>query len=211
VSPLTDDVDLVSAGQGFDVVEGTQRVLPPYWVQKISEILLTLGDFSAIESLLREYYDLSQSAAIPAPFILNSIGPFKTMCEECVRMRNIEDLTSSITVRIIQNTAEIFEVPSTMAGKNFHQLFTGLAIRLEMIGVICSLAGRARYLGLSRDKFDSQSSPIQYARKMLAASDAALYISKILTPLNDLTIWLVHENLLLSDLINGDSSEYIFS
>lgn len=208
VSPLTDDVALVSAGQGLDVVEGAQRVLPPYWVQKISEILLTLGDFSAIESLLREYYDLSQSAAIPAPFILNSIAPFKAMCEECVRVRNIEDMTSSIIVRIIQNTAEIFEVPSTMTGKDFHQLFTGPAIRLEMIGVICSLAGRARYLGLARDKFDGQTSPIQFARKMLAASDAALYICKILTPLNDLTIWLVHENLLLSDSINGDSSEY---
>jgi hypothetical protein len=207
VSPLTDDVDLVSAGQGLDV-EGTQRVLPPYWVQKISEILLTLGDFSAIESLLREYYDLSQSAAIPAPFILNNIGPFKAMCEECARVRNIDDLTSSITVRIIQNTAEIFEVAPIMAGKDFHQLFTGPAIRLEMIGVICSLAGRARYLGLARDKFDGQSSPIQFARKMLAASDAAIYICKILTPLNDLTIWLVHENLLLSDSINGDSSEY---
>jgi hypothetical protein len=207
VSPLTDDVDLVSAGQGLDVVEGAQRVLPPYWVQKISEMLLILGDFSPIESLLREYYDLSQSAAIPAPFILNSIGPLKAMCEECVRARNIEDLASSMTVRIIQNTAEVFEIPSTTAGKDFHQLFTGPAIRLEMIGVICSLAGRARYLGLARDKFDGQSSPIQYARKMLAASDAALYICKILTTLNDLTIWLVHENLLLSDLINGDSSK----
>jgi hypothetical protein len=204
-------VDLVSAGQGLDVVEGTQRVLPPYWVQKISEILLTLGDFSAIESLLREYYDLSQSAAIPAPFILNSIGPFKAMCEQCPRVRNIEDLTSSITVRIIQNTAETFEVAPTMAGKDFHQLFTGPAIRLEMIGVICSIAGRARYLGLARDKFDGQSSPIQFARKMLAASDAAIYICKILTPLNDLTIWLVHENLLLSDSINGDSSPHCWS
>lgn len=207
VSPLTDDVDLVSAGQGLDVVEGAQRVLPPYWVQKISEMLLILGDFSPIESLLREYYDLSQSAAIPAPFILNSIGPFKAMCEESVRARNIEDLASSMTVRIIQNTAEVFEIPSTMAGKDFHKLFTGPAIRLEMIGVICSLAGRARYLGLARDKFDGQSSPIQFARKMLAASDAALYICKVLTTLNDLTIWLVHENLLLSDLINGDSSK----
>ncbi|KAF3387488.1 hypothetical protein F1880_001189 [Penicillium rolfsii] len=211
VSPLTDDVDLVSAGQGLDVVEGTQRVLPPYWVQKISEILLTLGDFSAIEALLREYYDLSQSAAIPSPFILNSIGPFKAMCEECIRVKNIEDLTASITVSIIQNTAEEFEVPPTMAGKDFHQLFTGPAIRLEMIGVICSLAGRARYLGLARDKFDGQLSPIQFARKMLAASDAAIYICKILTPLNDLTIWLVHENLLLSDLINGDSSPHCWS
>ncbi|CEJ56582.1 hypothetical protein PMG11_02784 [Penicillium brasilianum] len=211
VSPLTDDVDLVSAGQGLDVVEGAQRVLPPYWVQKISEMLLILGDFSPIESLLREYYDLSQSAAIPAPFILNSIGPFKAMCEESVRARNIEDLASSMTVRIIQNTAEVFEIPSTMAGKDFHKLFTGPAIRLEMIGVICSLAGRARYLGLARDKFDGQSSPIQFARKMLAASDAALYICKILTTLNDLTIWLVHENLLLSDLINGDSSPHCWS
>jgi hypothetical protein len=210
VSPLTDDVDLGVPGQGLEV-EASQRVLPPYWVQKISEIISTLGDFNKGEALIREYYALSQSAVIAAPFILNSLGPVASMCKEFASTPNVDDSTSSLTVRIIQNTSEIFQVPVTMRGKDFHTLYTGPAIRLEIIGILCALAGRARYLGLARDKCDGKTPRSQYARKMLAACDAALYICKILTPLNDLTIWLVHENLLLSDLVNGDSSMPIHS
>lgn len=206
VSPLTEDVDLSDRHTLSLNVESPQRVLPPYWVHKISEVLLTLGDFTAVETLLREYYALSQSAVIAAPFILNSIGPMKSMCEGI--SQNMDDLISP-TVRIIQNTSEIFEIPPSTKGRDFHTLFTGQSVRLEIVGILCGLAGRARYLGLARDKFtDCRNSRTQYARKMLAACDAALYICKILTPLNDLTIWLVHENLLLSDLVNGDSSMF---
>lgn len=214
VSPLTEDVDLASDGQSLEL-DAAQRVLPPYWVQKITEVLLTLSDFTLIESLIKEYYALSQSAVIAAPFVLNSLGPVKAMCKDCLAARPIDDITSSITVRVVQNTAEIFEVPPSTGGKDFHTLFTHSAIRLEIIGVLCSLAGRAGHLGLARGKFDSQASRSLFARKMLAASDAAWYICRILTPLNDLTIWLVHENLLLSNVVNGDSSknfnfEYVY-
>ncbi|KAJ5584600.1 uncharacterized protein N7459_004400 [Penicillium hispanicum] len=206
VSPLCDDVDLAADGQNLEV-EAAQRILPPYWVQKLSEVLLTLGDFTTSEALIREYYALSQAAVITAPFVLNSLGPVKAMCKEG-STKDTDDLTSSITVRIIQNTAEIFHIPPATTGKDFHHLFTGSAIRLEIIGSLCALAGRAGYFGLARDRFNTQASRSQLARKMLAASDVALYICKILTPLNDLTIWLVHENLLLSDLVNGDSSPH---
>jgi hypothetical protein len=207
---LTEDVDLRSDGQGVTLnVESSQRVLPPYWVHKISEVLLTLGDFTSVEALIREYYALSQSAVIAAPFVLNSLGPMQVMCKESISKQNLDDLASSLIVRIIQNTSEIFDIPASTRGRDFHTLFTGHSIRLEIVGVICALAGRARYLGLASDKFtEGPTLRSQYARKMLAASDVALYICKILTPLNDLTIWLVHENLLLTDLVNGDSSTF---
>ncbi|KAJ5425765.1 hypothetical protein N7465_000835 [Penicillium sp. CMV-2018d] len=208
VSPLTEDVDLGSEGHVLGLeIESAQRVLPPYWVHKISEVLLTLNDFGKVEALIREYYALSQSAIIAAPFVLNSLGPVGSMCKESISDHNLADFTSSLTVNIIQNTSEIFEVPSTTQGRDFHTLFTGPAIRLEIIGLLCALAGRARYLGLVSNRFDeNQTSRSQYARKMLAASEAALHICKILTPLNDLTIWLLHEILLLSDIVHGDSS-----
>lgn len=208
MSPLTEDVDLGSDRQSLSLnVESPHRVLPPYWVHKTSEVLSTLGDFTAVEALIREYYALSLSAVIPAPFILSGFDSMKSLCEDSTSNQNLDDLASSPIVRIIQNTSEIFGLPRSTEGKYFHTLFTGSAIRLEYVGILCSLAGRARYFGLARDKFaDSQTSQSQYARKMLAASDAVLYICKILTPLNDLTIWLVHENLLLTYLVNGDSS-----
>ncbi|EPS29676.1 hypothetical protein PDE_04626 [Penicillium oxalicum 114-2] len=206
VSPLTDDIDLLAAEQGECDDENAQRVLPAYWTQKVTDILCSLGDFSIIESLLCEYYDLNQSAAIPAPLILNTIGPLKAMCEERVRIEDPEHAAHSLTIRVIQNTAKTLTIPPSTTGEEFHRLFTGPAIRLEILGVICSLAGRARKMGLARDKSESETSAVNFSRKMLAASDAALHICKMLTPLNDLTIWLIHENLLLTDKMNWSSS-----
>ncbi|KGO37198.1 Transcription factor, fungi [Penicillium expansum] len=208
VSPLTGDVDLGSEDQGLGLeIESAQRVLPPYWVHKISEIILTLNDFATAEALIRDYYTQSQSAIIAAPFVLNSLAPVGSMCKESISDRNLADFTSSLTVNIIQNTSETFKVPSATRGRDFHTLFTGPAIRLEIIGLLCALAGRARYLGLASDRCDEdRTSRSQYAHKMFAASEAALHICKILTPLNDLTIWLVHEILLLSYVVHGDSS-----
>ncbi|KAJ5155339.1 hypothetical protein N7492_008142, partial [Penicillium capsulatum] len=205
VSLMTDDVDLVSRGASLDP-EAAQRVLPVYWAQKVSEVLLGLEDFTIFEALIHEYYKLSQTAVIPAPYILNGFPSMKTLCKDFSSANTGSDLISSVTVRIIQNTAETFRIPPSTPGKGFHTIFTGSAIRLEVIGVLCCLAGRAAYMGLANVKLDGQVSRSQFARTMLAAGDVALHVCKILTPLNDLIIWLVYENLLLSNLVNGDSS-----
>lgn len=210
MSSLSDDVDLASDDQGSEI-QSAPRVLPPFWVQKVSDVLHTLQDFAPIEALIREWYELSQASVIPAPFILNSLAPVQSMTKDLISGRKTDDMRSSITVKVIQNTAEIFETPPSAAGKDFHLLYTGEAIRLEIIGVICSIAGRAAYLGLAGVNFDNEKQRLQFSRKMLIASDAALYICKILTPLNDLTIWLVHEMVLFSNIANGTSSEYKYS
>lgn len=204
VSPLTDDVDMASHESSPDPAVA-QRVLPAYWAQKVSEVLLSLGDFIAIEALVREYYTLSQSAVIPAPYILDSLSSMRSMCSELMSAGDIDEFVTSLTVRIIQNTAETFKVPESTQGRDFHTSFTGPNARLEIIGVLCCIAGRAGYMGLADIKMDGVSRS-QFARQMQAAGDAALYVCKLLTPLNDLTIWLVYESLPLSNVVNGDSS-----
>ncbi|KAF7713758.1 Fungal Zn(2)-Cys(6) binuclear cluster domain-containing protein [Penicillium ucsense] len=206
VAPLTDDVDLLAAEQGECEEEYTQRVLPVYWTEKVTEIVSSLGDFSLIGSLLHEYFDLCQSASLPAPLILNTIGPLTALCTERAHLEASENGASSLTARIIQNTIQPFKVPPETVAKTFHHLFTGPAIRLEIIGVICSVAGRASKMGLASDKSKSRSSTVSLARTFIAASDTALQICKMLTPLNDLSIWLAHENLLLTDNLNWSSS-----
>lgn len=205
VTPLTDDVDLASHESSPDP-EVVQRVLPAYWAQKVSEVLLSLGDFTVIEALVREYYTLSQSAVIPAPYILNSLSSVKSMCKEIISASDIDEFVSSLTVRIIQNTAETFKVPESTRGKDFHSIFTGRNARLEIIGVLCCIAGRAGYMGLANVKLDGPVSRSQFARQMQAAGDVTLYVCKLVTPLNDLTIWLDYECLPLSMVVNGDSS-----
>lgn len=206
VSSLCDDVDFSSDDRGLEM-ESPPRVLPSFWVQKVSDLLLALTDFAPIEAVIREYYGLSQASVIPEPFILNSLAPVENMTKGLLSSHKAGGFRSLLTTKVIQNTANIFEVPSSVAGKNFHSLYTGQAIRLEILGVICSLAGRAAYLGLAGKNFDNEKQRLQFSKKMLIASDAALHICKILTPLNDLTIWLVQENLFFCLAADGNSSE----
>ncbi|KAJ5240190.1 hypothetical protein N7468_004809, partial [Penicillium chermesinum] len=193
ISPLTDAGDLAPGGKGLESgpCGGYLAVL--------------LGNFTIIEGLIREYYALSQGAVIPAPVILNSLGPLRRMLQDCSD-KKLEESINPLTIRVIHNTAETFEIPSSITGKEFHKLYTGPAIRLEIIGVICSIAGQAGSVGLARTGLGKDVSPPQFARAMLAASDIVIHICKILTPANDLTIWLTYQNLLLTDLVHGDSS-----
>lgn len=206
VSSLCDDVDFSSDDRGMEIITPS-RVLPSFWVQKVSDVLLALADFAPIEAVIREYYGLSQASVIPGPFILNSLAPVEDMTKCLLLTRKTGESRSLLTTKVIQNTVNNFHVPSSVAGKDFHSSYTGQAIRLEILGVICSLAGRAAYLGLARNKFASEKQRLQFSKKMLVASDAALHICKILTPLNDLTIWLVQENLMFCLAADGNSSE----
>lgn len=189
------------------------QLLPPYWIQKTSEALELLREFPIIEQLICEFYDESQSALIAAPLILNTLRPVREMYDDALD-RDLNSHIPRLTTTIIQNTAETFDVASTVAGYKFHTLFTGSQIRLEIIGVLYSLAGRAALFGLASNKFfsprRSAAARIEFGQKMLDASDKVLHVCKILTSINDLTLWLLYEDLLLTSLLHGYSSEYLF-
>lgn len=206
-SALCEDVDFSSDDRNLER-KSPSRVLPSFWVQKISDVLLALANFSPIEAVIRDYCKVSQASVIPGPFILNSLAAVGSMTKDLLPTHNTRDLRGLLTRKLIQNTAKTFEIPSSATGADFHLLYTGQAIRLEIIGVICALAGRAAYLGLAGDEFDNEKQRLYFSRKMLIASDATLHICKTLTSVNDLTIWLVHENFLFSDIANGNSSGF---
>jgi hypothetical protein len=150
---------------------------------------------------------VSQSAAIAAHLILRALAEIETTYHDSI-LGSPEQL-SALTSSIITNTRQPFDIPSTTDGINFHELYTGSSLRLEIFGIIYALAGRASSFGLSYNtKHDHTGSmaPARFSRKMLAASDVAIQICKSLSPVNDLFLWLVHENLLLSNIIQGDSS-----
>lgn len=190
------------------------QILHPYWTQRTCKALSLLAEFPALEQLIREYYGLSQGAVIAAPLILNALGPFRDMSDGLVA-RDLDGNLELLTTRVIQNTSQTFTVAPTLEGRDFHTLFTGLHTRLEIVGILYSIAGRASLLGLLSDKFNTPQRSIrprtEFAQKMLEASDTALQVCKKLTPVNDLTVWLLHESLLLTIMVHGDSSQSFHS
>lgn len=180
-----------------------------WWIKRTTEVLRCLKSFSTIKALIQEYYSVSQTAVIASPFILNALDEIEITVNEFLFENAADEQLVSFSAFIVQNTGKSFKVPHGVEGVMFHKCFTGPFLRLEIIGVIFALAGRASYFGLADSSVRDTNRP-QFSRKMLVACDLTLQICKGLTVLNDLVLWLVHENLLLLKLLQGDSSRSPF-
>ncbi|KAL2869364.1 transcription factor domain-containing protein [Aspergillus lucknowensis] len=186
----------------------SSSLLPSFWVPEITKLLSYMTEYSTIKQLVYEFYASSQAALIPSPFMLKSISEMRGIISDGETPRTLHKKTT----QILENTAKRFQITTDTKGKDFHKLFTGERLRLEIIGTVYAVAARATFFGLAHDRFSlgssgSTSAPrIKFARKMLAASDTALQVCRILTPVNDLLLWLLYENWQLSCTLLGDSS-----
>lgn len=201
-SGLASDLGSDSPAAGF----GSSSQLQPYWLNKISDVLMLCADFSLIERLVSDFYDQSPAPMIPAPFVRNTFPSTRKQCQKYLP-GNITRLVS----KIINNTAKIFQIPSSTQGCEFHELYTGANFRLEILGIMLAEAGRSTQFGTGSGVFTIRGEPQerrQFAQKMYLASNIILQVCKMLTPTNDLLVWLVYENMLLSSIIHGDSSKY---
>ncbi|RAL09385.1 uncharacterized protein BO97DRAFT_445489 [Aspergillus homomorphus CBS 101889] len=109
------------------------EAVTPYWVPKVAEILRWLQDLAVVEQLVHEYYRISQSAAIPAPFILHALASLSV---------------DTLLTALLQNTGQRLVIPRTTEGGQFLGLFTGAQLRLD-IGVIAAIAGKASCFALT--------------------------------------------------------------
>jgi hypothetical protein len=177
-------------------------------VKRSTEVVGHLVEFPTLKQLILELYGVSQAAVIAAPFVLNALSQMQDTYH-AYQLDQGETEIPALAAAVLDNTRLKFSVPPTVDGTHFHRLYTGSCLRLEILGVVYALAGRASQFGLGRPKYKLLSS--RFARRMLAASDTALETCRYLSPVNDLTLWLLHENLLLSTLVLGHSSELYLS
>ncbi|GFF75690.1 hypothetical protein IFM47457_03961 [Aspergillus lentulus] len=177
--------------------------VPAWWVKRAIEVVGHLVEFPTLKQLILEFYGVSQAAVIAAPFVLTALSQMQDTYH-AYQLGQGETEIPALVATVLDNTRQKFNVPPTVDGAHFHRLYTGSCLRLEILGVVYALAGRASQFGLGRPKNKLLSS--RFARRMLSASDTALETCKYLSPVNDLTLWLLHENLLLSTLVLGHLS-----
>ncbi|PYI03170.1 hypothetical protein BO78DRAFT_323586 [Aspergillus sclerotiicarbonarius CBS 121057] len=202
VAALAEDREMMSVSTN-PVSEGQDNSelasLPSYWVQKTTEVLDCLQDLPTIQQLVQEYYDVSQAAAIPAPLILNSLDQLSIDIQ----------LPQISAMSVLRNTAQPLAITNDLEGNAFHGLFTGPQLRLEIIGVICAIAGQASCFALAPDRFRGPTGAAlraQFPKRMMEINGLVTTICRMITPTNDLTIWTLHESVVLSSLVHSHSS-----
>ncbi|KAL3493457.1 hypothetical protein BJX62DRAFT_249526 [Aspergillus germanicus] len=182
--------------------------LPSFWVPEVTKLLTHLTHYSTIEQLVREFYSLSQATVVPKPIILESIATMRGLVGE----GDTPQILHRKTTQILENTARRFHIPSTTRGKDVHQLFTGTRLRLEIIATVYVVAAQASFFGFAHETFpqgvagSTSAARIKFARKMLTVSDTALQVCRILSPVNDLMIWLLYESWQLCCMVLGECS-----
>ncbi|KAL2844226.1 hypothetical protein BJX68DRAFT_243206 [Aspergillus pseudodeflectus] len=182
--------------------------LPSFWVPEVTKLLTHLAHYSTIEQLVRELYSLTQASVVPRPIILESIATMRGLIEE----GDTPQILHRKTTQVLENTARKFHIPPGTKGKDFHQLFTGSRLRLEIVATVYVIAAQASFFGFAHERFfkgvawSVSAARIKFARKMLAASDIALQVCRILSPVNDLMIWLLYESWQLCCMVLGECS-----
>jgi hypothetical protein len=209
IAGLEENVDLFLHDQQSNTggSENPTMAPSPGLVRRTTEVLRCLQDFSAIKNLVQKYYSVSQTAVIPSSLILDALDELEVTVNAILFGPASDEQMLTFSTFVMHNTSKTLKIPQNSDGTVFHKCFTGPSLRLEIIGVICALAGRASYFGLADSAVRDTESRTRFSHEMLVACDLTIQICKSLTGLNDLSLWLVHEDLLLSKLLRGDSSQ----
>ncbi|KAL4778768.1 hypothetical protein BJX76DRAFT_365942 [Aspergillus varians] len=145
-------------------------VLPSYWVPETTKMLGILTESSTIEKLVHGFYNASQSGVLPTRLVFSLIAEMRNIIEE----NETPEALHRKTAQILESTAQRPQIPSDIKGKDFHKLFTGTCMRLEIMGVLFALAGRASFFGFAPENFTGpdggSAARFKFARRMLTAS-----------------------------------------
>ncbi|KAL4977300.1 hypothetical protein BDW66DRAFT_165809 [Aspergillus desertorum] len=182
-------------------------VLPSYWVSETTKMLSTLAEGPTIERLVHGFYSITQIAVLPTAIVFSLMAEVRSYIKQSETSQTLHEKTT----QILESTAQRPRIPPNLIGKDFHKLFSGNHMRLEIIGIVYAIAGRASFFGFAQDKFpafagNAFADRLKFSKRMLTASETAVQLCRMLTPVNDLTAWMLYENWLLSCMFHGDSS-----
>ena len=205
----------VNTSNGLDNVDATQlqsrAAVRADHVEAVSKVLHCLCNFSLIERLIKRYYKGTQFAVIAGPIILNALVSINGTVRQRCRGDIICD--KALARMLLQNTARPLEVPASLPASDYHSLFTGPNLRLEIIGLIISLAGLASFFLSARDPiFMKDDGDVtdrrEFTDQMTDASNTCSKLCEEVGSVNDLLLWLIHQDAVLLSMQRGDSSKF---
>jgi hypothetical protein len=178
-------------------------------VAVVAEMLFHLRDLDMIENLLNEYYQHSPAALVPGPLVLPALSALQTCFAGFVSFseQGKDGITGTylqLAEKVGQSTSTNIDIDLESTPSSFCASYAGAPLRLEAVGLVFALAGRSCLLGPGRgdDRRDD------FVHSMFRCSTCCLQIVREVAPqINDPTVWLAYENLLLTTSIQGDASK----
>ncbi|KAJ5908936.1 hypothetical protein N7495_001618 [Penicillium taxi] len=177
---------------------------------RIHEVLSRLKHIKTIGRLVRRWLQVCLNCPVPRPLLLDLLAAVESAARQCspsdgnvpVAVADFSQLAEGI-----QNaSSQPLVIPRGLQPTEFSQVLTGRNLRVELIGLVLSVAGNAALGLLESDVVFSSTSMYQdvldrkaFAGEMLSASDAAIAFAKEQChDLYDVLLWLRYENFVLT-------------
>jgi hypothetical protein len=164
-------------------------------------ILDLFVDFPFINRTVEEYYVFSQIVIAPLITIKNSLGSIqKTLLEYSTKSQR-----QRLAEEIFAQTFTPLVIDENCDAETLHLSFTGTKLRWEILGLLFTTLALGTLLDhneLQTARLDRQN----YTRELTHASNLCVSFCDRSESLNDLLIWLLHNNSILLTFQYGDAS-----
>ena len=166
----------------------------------------TLRHFTLIRELVLDYCEGCQSGVVPTPMEADAVNALRSTVDKFDLMNSLPD--PNLVATVLGNTSRPLSISASLTSREFYKIYTGDNLRFETIGWLLATAGRALLWALGKFRQDDDSlQRTRLADEMLRSSTACLVICSLVSPVNDIMIWLFHENLLFTSMMCGYSGK----
>lgn len=173
-------------------------------MNEILEVLEPLVSLEEIQSLIDHYSLNAAVALVPAPVMRYATHTLTETAHEVSSRKSAYDVEAlrGRATTILRRTSSSLQLSAAMEYQTFVDMFTGDNLRLEMLGLIYTVAARARIYQLSHNgPTDDHTMTL-----LFRAGQACLNLARELAPtVNDVMIWLSFEMTRLYTNAQGDA------
>ncbi|ORY15257.1 hypothetical protein BCR34DRAFT_558944 [Clohesyomyces aquaticus] len=176
-------------------------------IQMVTAVLKSLRNYDMIRHLLLYYCESNQAGVVPASLLANAVNALQSTVDKYDLTKSSPD--PQLISAVLENSSQPLNISPSIQASGFHQLMTGENLRLEILGTLFAIAARSLSFGLGEASWNDNSRrnfKPQFTDEMLRASTSCLFLCNMLSPANDVVVWLFYENLLLSTTLCGYTS-----
>ncbi|KAF2188919.1 hypothetical protein K469DRAFT_564200 [Zopfia rhizophila CBS 207.26] len=204
-SPLTADRRTsIDSDESNHVLDHQHPLTKSMRMQMASSVLMSLRHFKLIRNLILKYCEKNQAGVIASSLIINALNALSTTVDQYNLINNAPD--SQLVATVLENTSRPLSISLSTQPYELHKLFTGANLRLEIVGLLLATAGRSMMFGLASDRWNDNSRTAvkpQFTDEMLRSSTTCLVLCTMVSPVNEVMIWMFYENLLITSIMCG--------
>lgn len=176
----------------------------PMRIQMTTDILKTFRYYTIIRELILWYAMHCQAGTVPLPFSVGIIDAIQPIVD---RYNLVQSAPSpQLVTLVLKNSSKPLEISETLPSSEFHELCSGGNLRLDAIGFVLATAGRALAFGSCTHLLSEQTHPglrSKIVDELLRASTSCIMLCSLITPINDLTTWMLFDNYHLTIMVRS--------